>query len=294
MSYKEYASKEYVDAGLENIGVHKIDTWSNWHTANPVLRKGEIAITTSDGIPDKIYIGDGVTDFRHLNPITYGIDPYPLQWHIGMRRNSKSGDAGFIQVGKQEYTETVINKPCMIIWDGEPIDMFNASGDSNSTTYVALPTRANTAHEAIIYFFPNAPEGATVSSQTLNFKIGMSNASSDVWTTSEYNYCLSDWTSAGDCSLPLSTTGQVITQANFSTPEDGLQTLFVSVTIKVQTTTEQELRIFGGDVTTTFTTKNRYYPLIMDGEPIYATREFVYDVAHKVAENSSSIEIVRW
>lgn len=130
--------------------------------------------------------------------------------------------------------------------------------DSSHEYYAEMET-TTTSRTAKLYIDMEIPQSASISSLTINAKVGSSNISSSVWTTRTYSV-KSGSNVLGSGSFTLSTSGSVITVS--VTDMTKIVSPIIVIELTAQTTNTQNVRIYGADVAITYTASQKYVSLV--------------------------------
>lgn len=154
--------------------------------------------------------------------------------------------------------------------------------DSTNETYAELET-ATTSRTAKIYIDLGIPPTATISSLTINAKVGTSNISSAVWTTHTYSI-KSGGNVLGSGDFTLKTAGNVISLT--ITDMTKIVSPVIVIELTAQTTVAQYVRIYGADVSITYSAAQEFVSLIrqnklatsaFESEPVTAEQIDAWD-----------------
>lgn len=155
------------------------------------------------------------------------------------------------------YTKSKTYTPYNI--EGDYItDKEKGYAGSANESYAELET-TTTSRTAKIYIDMGIPPVATISSLTINAKIGTSNISSAVWTTHKYSI-KSGANEIGSGDFTLKTLGNVISLV--VTDMTKIVSPIIVIELTAQTTNAQSVRIFGADVSITYSAVQEYISLI--------------------------------
>lgn len=155
------------------------------------------------------------------------------------------------------YTKTKTYTPYNI--EGDNItDKGKGYADSTNESYAELETTTE-SRTAKIYIDLEIPPTATISALTINAKIGTSNISSAVWTTHTYSI-KSGSNVLGSGDFTLKTLGNVISLT--VTDMTKIVSPIIVIELTAQTTVTQYVRIFGADVSITYSAAQEFVSLI--------------------------------
>lgn len=143
--------------------------------------------------------------------------------------------------------------------EGENItDKARCYANSNNEYYAEFATTTS-ARTARLYIDIGIPPSATISSLMINVKVGSSNISSATWTTRAYAIKSGGNTLASG-SFTLGTSGKMITAT--ITDMTKIVSPIIVVELTAQTTSSQYVKIYGADVSITYSATQEYVSLV--------------------------------
>ena len=169
---------------------------------------------------------------------------------LGMERNVSA------------YTATKKLLPYKVTATVELADKAKAYNDATNEEYATMATSTDERTMKML-IDTQMPTGATISNMSIAFKVGSNNISPSKWTKRTYTVkCGGNILGSG--TLVLKTMGNV-----FTIPVTDMSLIvspIIEIAVTVQTTEELSVRVFGAEVSTTFTATREWVTVMRQNQ----------------------------
>jgi hypothetical protein len=203
-------------------------------------------------------LGRFLTNVRALiNAKAAEISPAPWKFTY-----NEAGDILGMERDLTAYTATRKDLPYKVTASVALTDESKAYNDTDNTEYAVMPTGTD-ERTAKILIDTQIPQGSTISSMTISFKVGSDNISPSIWTKRTYSVkCGSNV--LGNGTLTLRTAGYVATISVTDTSK--IISPIIEIDITAQTTEEKNIRIFGAQVESTYTATREWVTVMRQNQ----------------------------